>query len=151
VSITFPYQYFRVPHPLIALGGRVTRPRPVIPVTVIAPNNTRLVEGLLDSGADDTVFSDSLAALLGLDLSAAPTVTCVGVGGVPLVVRLAQVRLRIADNQEQREWEAWVGFTSAPLRRPLLGYTGFLQFFTAAFHGDRELVELTVNSAYAGS
>ena len=44
----------------------------------------------------------------------------------------------------------WVGFTSAPLRQPLLGYAGFLQFFTATFHGDREEVELAVNAAYPG-
>jgi hypothetical protein len=66
-------------------------------------------------------------------------------------VRYAEVTLRIADNQEQREWKAWVGFTAARLRQPLLGYAGFLQYFTATFHGDREEVELTVNPTYPGT
>ena len=65
-------------------------------------------------------------------------------------MRLAQVTLRIADNNEQREWRAWVAFTSATMRQPLLGFAGFLQYFTAAFHGDREEVELTVNGLYPG-
>ena len=43
---------------------------------------------------------------------------------------------------------AWVGFTSAPIRHPLLGFAGFLQYFTATFHGDREEVELAVNGTY---
>jgi hypothetical protein len=45
----------------------------------------------------------------------------------------------------------WLGFTSAPLRQSLLGYAGFLQFFTATFYGDTEQVELTINSLYTGT
>jgi hypothetical protein len=33
----------------------------------------------------------------------------------------------------------------------LLGFAGFLQFFTATFRGDREEVELAVNVLYPGS
>jgi hypothetical protein len=33
----------------------------------------------------------------------------------------------------------------------MVGFAGFLQFFTATFHGDREEVELTVNMAYPGT
>jgi hypothetical protein len=34
---------------------------------------------------------------------------------------------------------------------PLLGFAGCLQFFSAHFHGDREEVELSVNSLYRGT
>jgi hypothetical protein len=44
-----------------------------------------------------------------------------------------------------------VGFTTAPLRWPLLGFGAFQQSFTVAYHGDREVVELTVNSLYPGT
>jgi hypothetical protein len=44
-----------------------------------------------------------------------------------------------------------VGFTPVRLNRALLGFAGCLQFFTATFHGDREEVELTVNSLYPGT
>jgi hypothetical protein len=66
-------------------------------------------------------------------------------------VRYAQVSLRVTDGRERREWAAWAGFTPAKLLSPLLGFAGFLQFFTATFHGDREQVELTVNSLYPGT
>lgn len=72
-------------------------------------------------------------------------------GGGSGLLRFAQVTLRIADNKERREWQAWVGFTTAPLPHSLLGYAGFLQYFTATFHGDREEVELTVNGLYSGT
>jgi hypothetical protein len=57
----------------------------------------------------------------------------------------------MAGGGQLREWPAWVGFTSLPARYPLLGFAGFLQFFTATFHGDREEVELVVNRLYSGT
>jgi hypothetical protein len=61
------------------------------------------------------------------------------------------LRFPSTDTREQREWPAWVGSTSARLRQPLLGYAGFLQFFTATFEGDREEVLLTINASYPGT
>jgi hypothetical protein len=104
--------------------------------------------GLLDSGADDTVFPEAWAAQIGVDLSQAPVTTSKGVGGQPLAVRFAPVKLRVTDGVEFREWPATVGFVAGSPIRPLLGFAGFLQFFTATFHGDREEVELTVNSLF---
>lgn len=68
-----------------------------------------------------------------------------------MLLRYAQVRLRVAQGGEFREWPAWVGFTSHPARYPMLGFGGFLQFFSAHFHGDREEVELAVNRLYPGT
>ncbi len=151
MSLRFPYQPFSVGHRLVNLGGRTERPRPVIDVTVIGPTDSRVSDGLLDTGADDTLFSDALAAKLGIDLSGAPTGSGAGLGMHATTVRYAEVTLRLAGQNEQREWKAWVGFTKALLRQPLLGYAGFLQFFTATFHGDLEEVELGVNATYPGT
>jgi len=127
------------------------RPRPVIEVTLIGPGDTSLEYALLDTGADDTVFPEKLAATIGIDLTNAPARGGAGFGMHSATVRYAEVSLRISDGQELREWKAWVAFTSAKLRQPLLGYAGFLQFFTATFFGDREEVELAVNTAYPGT
>jgi hypothetical protein len=147
----FSYKHIPIRSTALALGGRWVRPRPIISVTLIGPSDSRLREGLLDSGADDTIFPQSLAALLGIDLGNAPVgwASTATLTNVPL--RYARVSLRITDGREQRDWPAWVGFTSAKLHHPLLGFAGFLQFFTATFHGDREQVELTVNSLYPGT
>jgi predicted aspartyl protease len=123
----------------------------MIPVTVIGPSDTRLVTALLDTGADDTIFPEALATRIGVDLSGAPAGTGSGYGMHSGAVRYAEVTLRIADNNERREWQAWVGFTATPLRQPLLGYAGFLQFFDATFRGELEEVELAINGSYRGS
>jgi hypothetical protein len=106
---------------------------------------------LLDTGADDTTFPETLAEELGIDLSHAPTYTFAGVGGRPQTVRYAQVSLRVSDGQEFREWQAWVGFVNVVMIWPLLGFAGFLQYFTATFHGDDEEVELAINTIYPGT
>jgi hypothetical protein len=123
----------------------------LITVSVVGPGGTHVVEGLVDSGADETVFPEDVAARIGVDLTGAPQGRGAGasLAGVPL--RYGEVGLRIASRSERREWRAWVGFTSAKIYRPMLGFAGFLQFFTAAFHGDREQVELTINPLYPGT
>jgi predicted aspartyl protease len=151
MSMLFPYRTYQVPHPLWQLGGKSARIRPVLTVTAIGPGGTAVDDGLLDTGADDTVFSVRLAAQLGIDLSQAPQIVASGVGLVAATVYFAEVKLRITDGREQREWTARVGFTTAPLKRALLGIAGFLEYFTATFFGDREEVELAVNSLYRGT
>jgi hypothetical protein len=151
MSLRFAYKPFPVKQPPVSLPGRSERPRAVIVVSVLGPANTHALPALLDTGADDTVFTEDVAVRIGLDLTNAPTGGAAGAGMVALPVRYAQVTLRIADNQEQREWQAWVGFTTAKLRQPLLGFAGFLQYFTATFHGDLEEVELAVNGTYMGT
>jgi hypothetical protein len=133
----------------------------VIPLGIIGPADTWVGYGLLDTGADDTVFPDSTAVSIGLDLTNAPSGAGAGAAASPVALRYAEVTLRLAAQQELREWRAWVGFTAAPLRFPLLGYAGFLQFFLgyagflqffdALFRGSNEEVELTVNALYPGT
>ena len=147
----FRYSQYRAKQPIPTLGGRRDRPYPEINISLIGPADTRVVRGLLDTGADDTVFPESWAALIGIDLTNAPIGTFKGAIPGVVSVRYGRVQLRLASNGERREWTALVGFTPVPLRVALLGFAGFLQFFTATFHGDREEVELAVNSLYSGT
>ena len=147
----FPYHALNVHRNLISLGGRSQRPRPLVLVSLGGPQGVFVQHALLDTGADDTVFPERAAIKAGIDLTNAPAGNLRGVGGGAGRLRYAQVKLRLSDGRESREWTAWVGFTAAPLTQPLLGYAGCLQFFHANFLGDQEAVELTVNSRYAGS
>ncbi len=151
MSLRFSYVPVRVAHPVISLGGRWVRPRPLIMVTLIGPTKSWTAQAILDPAADDTVFPEQAATLTGIDLNQAPSGTGAGVGMANVPLRFADVRLRTTDGQERREWPATVGFTPAAMRYPLLGFAGFLQFFEARFLGDREEVELTVNSLYPGT
>jgi hypothetical protein len=119
----------------------------------MGPTDSRLIEAILDTAADDTVFPEELAGKIGIDLTNAPTGMAEGVGSTAVPVKYVQVTLRLTDaaGRERREWPAWVGFTSAPLPYPLLGFAGCLQFFTATSRGDLEEVEPTANSLYPGT
>ena len=151
MTLRFPYRLDPVAHPVLPLGGRRVRPRPVIAVTVIGPSDTRLRLGILDTAADDTVFPESLAAVIGIDLTVAPAGQAAGIHLAAVPLRYAQVSLRLTDGVKRREWQAWVGFTPARLYLPMLGFAGFLQFYSSYFHGDREEAELTVNRFYQGT
>jgi hypothetical protein len=148
--MSFPYQRLLFGQPQFSLDGLLYRPKPVIPITLIGPSGTSCLDAVIDTGADDTLFPVDEALKVGLDLRRFRRGTTTGIGATVINVRYCQVTLRLAAGHEQWEWCAWVGFTTAPLRRPLLGYAGFLRFFTANFHGETEEVELTVNGLYAG-
>ncbi|HXG11149.1 MAG TPA: hypothetical protein VNK04_15420 [Gemmataceae bacterium] len=151
MSLRYHYDLEQVHNPVLALGGRYVRPRPLIPIAIVGPAGTSLREALLDTGADDTVFREAVATAIGLDLTNAPQGSGSGVGLGPVLLRFAEVTLRLATDQEQREWKAWVGFTPAKLRFAVLGFAGCLQYFDALFRGGLEEVELTVNDLYPGT
>ena len=150
MALCFPYGRFRTPLPVVPLGGQSVRPRPVVMVTVVGPIGAVAIDALLDTGSDDTAFPEKVASDVGLDLTNAPVRYLTGIGPAGYRVRYADVRLRLTDGIEYREWPALVVFTDAPLPFATLGFAGGLQFFTATFHGDREEVELTVNGLYPG-
>ena len=151
MGMIFPYKPFKAISPVFPLGGRLVRPKTLIMATLLGPTGTHIDDCLADSGADDTVFPESVAATPGIGLTNAPTATATGISLASAPIRYARVTLRIAAQAERREWQAWVGFTAARLRWPLLGFAGFLQFFTATFDGEAERLEVKVNGLYPGT
>lgn len=76
----FHYKLIPTKQSVHTLGGRWVRPRPLIMVTLLTSVGTIVREALLDNGADDTVFPESAAHKLGLDLTHAPVGEAMGVG-----------------------------------------------------------------------
>src|ERR1700730_16339950 len=68
MALHFPYIRRTTRAPVLSLGGKWSRPKPIVAVTLIGPGGTRVRDGLLDTGADDTIFPASVAAGLGIDL-----------------------------------------------------------------------------------
>jgi hypothetical protein len=151
MALQFRYRQVQVGHPVLPLGGRWVRPRPLVWVTAIGPSGSQAERVLIDSGADGTLLPEWIAIRIGIDLATAPTGNLAGFSPQLVPLRYARVTLRLTDGRERHEWEAWVGFTTAPLRYPVLGFAGFLQFFTATLRGDLEDLELTVNRLYPGT
>src|ERR1700693_4066407 len=120
MSMRFPYRLAAMNRPVVSLGGRFVRPRPLIDVAVLGPSGSAVKRALMDTGSDDTVFPEHVAAQIGLDLTNAPIGSASGLGAAALSVRYARVTLRIAAQSERREWPAWVGFTASALPFPVL-------------------------------
>src|SRR5438105_4291531 len=106
-------------------------------VRLTGPHGSWLSDGILDTGADETVFREDVATRIGSDLTGAEERPIDLVGRpAPVRCRYASVQLRITDGRrETYEWTAVVGFVAIPLRYNLLGHGGFLQFFDVEFRG----------------
>lgn len=151
MALSFPYRQVSILNPAITLAGATQRPRPLVDLSITGPARSLIRRAVLDTGADEIVLEEADAVLLGIDLTNAPAGVGrgFGSGGVPL--RFATVELRLTDGIEYRTWPALVGFSPVSYPRILLGYAHGLQYFSATFHGDRQVVELQVNPTYPGT
>lgn len=145
----FPFWQIQFQRPSYSLHGRTTRPKPILTVSLVGPVSTVVEDARIDSGSDDTLFPEDLAVKVGVDLSHAPIEVHQSQSSGRLIVRFAEIKLRLTDGIEFREWPAKVGFV-AGLRKSVLGFGSFLQFFTTTLRGDDEIVELEVNRLYPG-
>ena len=146
-----PYTPYPVRFPVPALGGALILPRPMLAVQIIGPSGSRLRDGLLDTGADETILDPSVAPLIGVNLDRAPEREINLVGRGRIRCRYVSVGLKITDGvSETYQWDAMVGFAPFPLLRSLLGFAGFLQFFDAHFRGATQEVTLLPNALFSG-
>lgn len=123
------------------VGPETVRPRPIVDVVIegleIAPQAC-----LLDSGATAVRFGAHVAELCGVDLAGAPTKR-IGVGGTLVTGRMAEVSLRVADEDDSHEWSAPVWFCEPWIPAfGLLGLTGFFDQFEVTISSYEERVEL---------
>ena len=66
-------------------------------------------------------------------------------------LRFGDVELLLSDNAFAWRWPAVVAFSPAPIRYPILGQGGCLQFMDAYFLGADLVVELETNPSYPGT
>jgi hypothetical protein len=59
--------------------------------------------------------------------------------------------LLLTDHGSVWRWPTVVGFSPAPLRYPMLGQAGCLQFFDSRFLGDDRVVEVETKLTYPGT
>ena len=126
--------------PYVSLPGGITRP--LIAVLVEGPSNRRLLDGLLDTGSDRTVFPAREAKAIGVILPTAPDGSFKTAGGISIGYRLAEVILELRDARMSARWNAEVAFADEPLMIVHLGHRGFLEHFHVQFQGPERRVLL---------
>ena len=122
-------------------GEANVRARPLVDVVVegldLAPQAC-----LLDSGATAIRLGRHVAELCGVDLTGAPE-TVIAVGGGRVSGRMAEVALRIADDNDSYEWVAPAWFCE-PWHPAfgLLGLTGFFDHFEVTIASYEERIDV---------
>jgi hypothetical protein len=151
--LRFPYldEPLTGPAPPSLAGGAAVRWRPLLPVSIIGPGGLTWDFGraVLDPASDDTVFPLDTARRIGARLHP-DTGHRVRWRGQIHPLRFATVELLLTDNIGTLRWPAVVAFSPAPLRYPILGQSGCLQYMDARFLGTDLIVELATNPSFAG-
>jgi hypothetical protein len=126
--------------PYVTLPGGIERP--MLPVILEGPVGRRLLDGLLDSGCDRTLFPEREARAVGLQLPARPDGHIRTAGGVAIPYRLAETVLELRRSATVVRWRTSIAFAPEPLQIIHLGYRGFLQYFHGTFEGPEKRVML---------
>lgn len=119
----------------------------MVPVVVCAPGARVGVVALVDSGADETVLPLAVARAVGVSLSRT-AYPFRGVGGQEVQVRYGTVAFEVRGARRYRRWEARVGFLPG-LKHAILGYAGFLEFFTLTIQSYRGTLRMTPNPRFS--
>lgn len=123
--------------------------RPEVPIRIIGPNLSSTHYGLVDTGADNTILPARLLAELGVTAVATsgPGVDAFAGSNVP--VSAAEVTFQLSDGDDQLSWTTDVlccHFARPEDEMLILGYQGFLEYFTATFDGENCELELIPNA-----
>jgi hypothetical protein len=113
--------------------------RPLIPVTLSAGRKSARLLALIDSGADNTIFSKQVAEMLGLDLRRAPADSFCGTSGHEQPARHRKMAVQVG----AVSYQTLVGFTELPCEvAGILGQDGFFDQFVVTLDQRRGLIIL---------
>jgi hypothetical protein len=122
--------------------------RPEIRITVHGPKGSGDFVGLVDTGADNTILPESIARVLGIHLIAGKGPAATAFGGEQIALSYADVQLELVHPNETLQWLARVFFVADgnhDRETLILGNQGFLDYFTATFHGEECALDLEAN------
>lgn len=133
-------------------AGTVVRWRPLVPITIVGPATrpARFLRAVVDTGADDTIFPLDTVQLIGAVLRPDSGHRLRWRGQLH-ALRFGDVELVLDDGAEVWRWPATVAFSPAPIRYPILGVAGCLQFMDTRFRGADLIIELETNHTFPGS
>lgn len=132
------FKYRKLPNPLDPTKPWVLRP--YIPVRLLYRGNHKNTFGLVDSGADITLFHASLGRALGVAIEQGRVLELFGATGTSMKVYLHQIELQIIGAQETMTLEA--GFSDALPVTGLLGQVGFFEHYRITFERAKERIEI---------
>lgn len=116
--------------------------RPIITIEIFGPNDSKEFDALIDSGADNALFNEEVADLLGIDLSKATPVKLTGISGQLDGRRLEDIKIKVKNFNEAVEIP--VCFIKSATVGVLLGQEGFFDKYRIKFEKDHNSFEVNV-------
>lgn len=127
------------------------RSRPIIPLVLESGAGDRtLVDALVDSGADITLFSEAIADTLGLDLSHVPELPIRSPLGHAGTYRAVELTFELRRQPDVLRWSGLVGFVPSRLQYGLLGTRGFFEFFALHYDSPQGFLEIVPSTRPSG-
>jgi len=129
-------------------GDAIVIFRPEVRITVHGPNGSGDFLALVDTGADNTILSESIARVLGIPLIPGKGPGAQAFGGQDLDLSYADAELELLHAEGGLRWPARVYFLAGDAEEEtlILGHQGFLDYFTATFIGEECALHLEPNS-----
>lgn len=116
--------------------------RPYIPVRISGSKGFWEGYGLIDSGADRSLFNIQIAEKIGLNLSRDEIELFSGIEGGALEASLQKVKVQIFGIDQ--EIEIMAGFVNSTGVAAILGQEGFFDCFSIKFERDRGIIEVNL-------
>lgn len=147
----FTYQVFPVSPTSEFPDGKLYQPR--IPIVLVGPQGERRFNALVDSGSDQTILpAYDVEELTGVTIDRRSRSTVKG--------RLEEHReelflgkhceLLLPGDSESFQWPVVVWFSDDDSSPPILGHSGFLEYFKATFDGLKKELNLAPNKNFPG-
>ena len=113
--------------------------RPIIPIRLCNENNFIDTDALVDSGADDCIFSAEIGEVIGLDIKNGKLAKYIGIGGKGIDVYFHNIEIEVGGYR----YDCYIGFSyDTAFKEGLLGQKGFFELFTVVFDLSKEEIEL---------
>jgi predicted aspartyl protease len=137
----FPYaEYQVVPSP--AAPDRDVLYRPVIRVRFAGAKSAYKVWALVDTGADESYITQSLAEKLGIAPLSDESSTVESASGA-MNVWYGRITIDVADTDEVHSFSTIIGVVSEEWSECILSHIGFLEHFDATFSHVDKTITLT--------
>jgi hypothetical protein len=108
----------------------------------------------VDSGADNSIFPESVANDLGIALNECKGPAAVAFGGQAIALSYGDVELELKHLDGHVRWATRIYFLSGSdvqEQTLILGHQGVLEYFTATFNGEDASLELVPNPYLPGA
>lgn len=138
--MTFDYpEYLVAPTP--ADPERTSLHRPVIRVRMIGPKDSGAFWTLLDTGADESYITESVAKKLGVTPVSNERGTILSASG-EMHVWYGELSIEVTDGNESYELSIVAGVVPQDWSEMILGHLGFFEYFDAVFSDTDRTVTL---------